>query len=97
MNLFYLSKINKASLFFAMTLLPSSLVYSQTVKDTIPTEKKIEEVVVIGYGTQRKEAVTGSVVQVKGDALREVPSANITQALQGRAAGVEILQSYTKP
>lgn len=97
MNLFYLSKSNKAAIFFAMTLLPSGLVYSQTVKDTIPTEKKIEEVVVIGYGTQRKEAVTGSVVSVKGDALREVPSANITQALQGRAAGVEILQSSTKP
>lgn len=97
MNLFYLNKSNKAALFFAMTLLPSSLVYSQTVKDTVPTEKKIEEVIVIGYGTQRKEAVTGSVVQVKGDALREVPSANITQALQGRAAGVEILQSSTKP
>jgi TonB-linked SusC/RagA family outer membrane protein len=97
MNLFYLSKSNKAALFFAMTLLPSSLVYSQTVKDTVPTEKKIEEVIVIGYGTQRKEAVTGSVATVKGDALREVPSANITQALQGRTAGVDISQNSTKP
>jgi TonB-linked SusC/RagA family outer membrane protein len=97
MNLFYFSKNNKAALFFAMTLLPTGLVYSQSGNDTIQKEKKIEEVVVIGYGTQRKEAVTGSVVQVKGDALREVPSANITQALQGRAAGVEILQNSTKP
>ena len=81
-----------------MALLPSSLVYSQTTNDTVSTsEKKIEEVIVIGYGKQRKEAVTGSVVSVKGDVMREVPSANISQALQGRAAGVDISQSSSKP
>jgi len=97
MNLFHLSKTNRAALFFAMTLLPSGLVYSQSKKDTVQKEKQIEEVVVIGYGTQRKESVTGSVATVKGDALREVPSANITQALQGRTAGVDISQTSTKP
>jgi len=97
MNLFHLSKTNRAALFFAMTLLPSGLVYSQSRKDTVTKEKQIEEVVVIGYGTQRKESVTGSVATVKGDALREVPSANITQALQGRTAGVDISQNSTKP
>jgi hypothetical protein len=51
-----------------MTLLPSGIAYSQVKKDTV-AKKKIEEVVVIGYGTQRKEAVTGSVATVKGDAL----------------------------
>ncbi|WP_346985053.1 SusC/RagA family TonB-linked outer membrane protein [Chryseobacterium sp. POE27] len=80
-----------------MALLPSGLAYSQVKKDTVTKEKKIEEVVMIGYGTQRKEAVTGSVATVKGDALREVPSANITQALQGRTAGVDISQTSTKP
>ena len=45
---------------------------------------EVEEVVVVGYGTQRKEAVTGSVASVKGDIVREVPSANISQSLQGR-------------
>lgn len=97
MNRFYLAKTNKAALFFAMALLPSGLAYSQVKNDTVPKEKKIEEVVMIGYGTQRKEAVTGSVATVKGDALREVPSANITQALQGRTAGVDISQTSTKP
>lgn len=97
MNRFYFAKTNKAALFFAMALLPAGMAYAQVKKDTVPKEKKIEEVVVIGYGTQRKEAVTGSVVSVKGDALREVPSANITQALQGRAAGVDISQNSTKP
>lgn len=97
MNRFYLAKTNKAALFFAMALLPSGLAYAQVKKDTVTKEKKIDEVVVIGYGTQRKEAVTGSVATVKGDVLREVPSANITQALQGRTAGVDISQTSTKP
>lgn len=59
--------------------------------------KELNEVVVVGYGTQRKEAVTGSVASIKGDAIREVPSPNITQALQGRIAGVEMMQSSSKP
>ncbi len=57
----------------------------------------LEEVVVVGYGTQRKEAVTGSVASIKGDIMREVPSSNITQALQGRVAGVDMSQTSTKP
>jgi len=61
------------------------------------SEKSLGEVVVIGYGTQRKEAVTGSVASISGAALREVPSTNITQALQGRLAGVEISQTDSKP
>lgn len=57
----------------------------------------LKEVVAVGYGTQRKESVTGSVASVKGDVVREVPSANVTQALQGRVAGVEMLQTSSKP
>lgn len=57
----------------------------------------LKEVVVIGYGTQRKEAVTGSVASIGGKELNEVQSANITQALQGRLAGVELLQTSSKP
>ncbi len=65
MNRFYFNKSNRAALFFAMTLLPSGIAYSQVKKDTVAKENKIDEVVVIGYGTQRKEAVTGSVATVK--------------------------------
>lgn len=69
-----------------------------TIDVVMESEVKIlEEVVVIGYGTQRKEAVTGSVASIRGDALREVPSSNITQALQGRIPGVEMSQVSTKP
>ncbi|KAA6323398.1 TonB-dependent receptor SusC, partial [termite gut metagenome] len=57
----------------------------------------LEEVVVIGYGVQRKEAVTGSVASMNGDALRSVASTNISQSLQGRVAGVEMSQTSSKP
>ncbi|HYE55691.1 MAG TPA: TonB-dependent receptor [Chitinophagaceae bacterium] len=57
----------------------------------------LEQVVVVGYGTQRREAVTGSVASIGGDRLREVPSPNISQSLQGRLPGVEITQTSTRP
>ena len=59
--------------------------------------QQIDEVVVIGYGTQRREAVTGSVASVRGDVVREVPAGNITQALAGRIAGVQMSQSSSRP
>jgi len=58
---------------------------------------ELTNVVVIGYGTQRKEAVTGSVASISGNNLREVPSANISEALQGRLPGVAISQTSTQP
>jgi len=57
----------------------------------------LNEVVVVGYGTQRREAVTGSVASISGNTLRDVPSSNITQALQGRVSGVDMEQTSTKP
>ncbi len=60
-------------------------------------DKTMGEVVVVGYGTQRKEAITGSVVSINGERMREIPAANISQALQGRLAGVEMSQTSTRP
>lgn len=57
----------------------------------------LNEVVVVGYGTQRKEAVTGSVSSIDGEELREVPSANISEALQGRLPGVQLSQTSSQP
>ncbi len=63
----------------------------------VPDMVGLSEVVVVGYGTQRKEAVTGSVASMKGDVIRELPGSNITQSLQGRIAGVDMQQTSTKP
>ncbi len=59
--------------------------------------KMLDDVVVIGYGTQRREAVTGSVANVSADRLMENPSSNVTQALQNRIAGVDMQQTNSQP
>lgn len=51
------------------------------------------EVVVIGYGTVRKKDVTGSTVSVKGETLNEIKAPNLYNQLQGRAAGVDIVNN----
>ncbi|MEO6980690.1 MAG: TonB-dependent receptor, partial [Mucilaginibacter sp.] len=61
------------------------------------SKNELSEVVVVGYGTQRKEAVTGSVASINGEKLREIPAPNISQSLQGRLAGIQISQTSTKP
>ncbi|MFO7256254.1 MAG: TonB-dependent receptor [Bacteroidota bacterium] len=63
----------------------------------VPSVESLTEVVVVGYGVQRQEAVTGSVASISGDAIREIPAGNITQALQGRLPGVEFTQTSSKP
>ena len=57
----------------------------------------LNDVVVIGYGTQRKEAITGSVANVGGDKLNQIASSNAAQALQGRVAGVLMTQTSSQP
>ncbi|PSL32211.1 SusC/RagA family TonB-linked outer membrane protein [Chitinophaga ginsengisoli] len=52
--------------------------------------KGLNEVVVVGYGTQKKSDVTGSIVSIKEQSLREVPVANLSQALQGQGAGIDV-------
>lgn len=62
-----------------------------------PSVESLTEVVVVGYGTQKKSDITGSLVRVDSKALQEVPVANISQSLQGRAAGVDINMNSSRP
>jgi len=62
-----------------------------------PTRSSLDEVVVVGYGVQRRKDVTGSVASVKGNDIKELPVTDITAALQGRAAGVEVIQNSGQP
>jgi len=57
----------------------------------------MDEVVVMGYTVRKKNELTGSTVQISGEALEEVPVASIDQALQGRIAGVTISASSGTP
>src|SRR5690606_5254296 len=53
-------------------------------------QKSLEEVVVVGYGTQKKSDLTGSVTVVDMNQLQKMPATNLGQQLQGRAAGVTV-------
>jgi len=59
----------------------------------VPDVSSLDEVVVIGYGSVRKKDLTGSVVQLKSEQLKEVPTANVLEAAQGKIAGADITRS----
>ncbi len=58
---------------------------------------ELEEVVVVGYGTQKKKEVTGAVSQVKADELIKTPVSDIGAAIQGKVAGVNIQAASGRP
>ena len=57
----------------------------------------LNEVVVVGYGTQRRATLTGAISSVKAKDLENVPNGRIEQALQGRVSGVTIMQNSGQP
>ncbi|WAC13283.1 SusC/RagA family TonB-linked outer membrane protein [Dyadobacter pollutisoli] len=59
--------------------------------------KALDEVMVVGYGTQKKSDLTGSVSSVKGSDLTRLPTQRVDQALQGRAAGVMVQNTDGAP
>lgn len=59
--------------------------------------QNLEEVVVIGYGTMRRKDLTGAVASVKGEDLVANPVSNVTQALQGRLPGVNVVSQDGRP
>jgi TonB-linked SusC/RagA family outer membrane protein len=58
---------------------------------------KLNEIVVIGYGTQRKADITTAVVVVDEEAIKNRPMVSAAEALQGKAAGVQVVQPSGKP
>ena len=59
--------------------------------------KTLEEVVVVGYGTQKKVNLTGAVASVSGATLTERPVPNVGNLLQGRMPGLQVTQSSSEP
>ncbi|MES2796007.1 MAG: TonB-dependent receptor [Bacteroidota bacterium] len=59
--------------------------------------KALDEVVVVGYGTQKKSQMTGAISSVSAKQITEMPITNMGQALQGRVAGVDVAQSGSRP
>ncbi|MRG47958.1 SusC/RagA family TonB-linked outer membrane protein [Chitinophaga sp. SYP-B3965] len=69
---------------------PMSLKLAEQVSST-------DEIVVVGYGTVKKSDLTGSLSQVKSKDITAYPSTNVMQALNGRAAGVRVMQNGGSP
>lgn len=59
--------------------------------------KALEEVVVVGYGVQKKSSVTGAISQVKAEDIQNRTIANAPAALQGKTAGVQVIQTSSAP
>ncbi|HMQ00491.1 MAG TPA: SusC/RagA family TonB-linked outer membrane protein, partial [Cyclobacteriaceae bacterium] len=62
----------------------------------MPDIKQLSEVVVVGYGTQLKQDLTGNIAKIGGDAIQNIPVTTMEQAIQGRAAGVLITSQNGK-
>ena len=62
-----------------------------------PMSQDLEEVVVVGYGTQKKTSVTAAVSTLDGEAINSVPVANLSNTLGGRVAGVIVKQGSGEP
>lgn len=58
---------------------------------------ELDDVVVVGYGTQRKRDVTGSVASISAEQVAETPIARADQILQGRVSGVQVTQTNSEP
>lgn len=67
------------------------------IKVALNESKSLSEVVVVGYGSVKKSDLTGSVSSVKAEQIAAYPAAGLTQALQGRAAGVQIQANNGDP
>ena len=66
----------------------------QTIDILLETKKIfLDEVVVVGYGVQRKSDITGATVKIKGEDLSRQPVMTATQAMQGKVSGVQIISS----
>lgn len=63
----------------------------------IPETQDLKEVVVVGYGTQKKSVVTGAISSIKAKDLENVPNGRIEQALQGKVSGVTIAANAGQP
>lgn len=65
---------------------------------TLPEDTQtLDEVVVVGYGVQKKSSVTGAISQVKAEDIQNRTITNAQQALQGKTAGVQVIQTSAAP
>jgi len=97
---FFLTTTNATLVVSCMGYINKEINISDNKELTILLEEKskyLDEVVVIGYGVQKKSDITGAISSVSGKDINNVPVASALQALQGKAAGVNIIQNTGSP
>lgn len=62
-----------------------------------PSAASVQEVVVVGYGTQQRKDITGSISTISASKIKNQPAVSVDQLLQGRAAGVDVSQASGAP
>lgn len=90
-------RISRSLGMVAVLYFTASFSAQNTTGDSLPKEQKIEEVVMIGYGTQRKSNVTGAISSIKASDIENIPAGKPEQVLQGRAAGVNVITNSGQP
>ena len=83
-----------------ISYLPQEIsVNNQSVIDIVLKEdsKSLEEVIVVGYGTQKKVTITGAVSAIQGDKLIRAPTADLGSSLAGRLPGLVVIQTNGEP
>ena len=59
----------------------------------IENKNELDQVIVVGYGTRKKSDVTGAITSISAQSIQDVPVANLSQALQGQGAGIDVQKS----
>lgn len=96
-------EVNSANILLVVSFIGYNTERIQTSGSTnlniklIPDITRLEEVVVVGYGTMKKSDITGAVVSVSGDKLKTSVVNTLDQVLQGRAAGVQVVNNSGQP
>ena len=83
--------------YVGMTTVERTVGAANTIDVVLSGANVLEEVVILGYGSQRKTELTGSTVQVDADEIQQVPVATVDQVLQGKVAGLVINQNSGTP
>ncbi|MDP3352672.1 MAG: TonB-dependent receptor [Flavobacteriaceae bacterium] len=92
--------IGKTLVFSYVGYLPKEILISNSnfINVTLKEDtQSLEEVVVVGYGTQKKSVITGSISSIKSKDLEKLPNGRIEQALQGKTSGVIIASNSGQP
>ena len=98
--LYYLNPTNRGKTNIAVLFLLGATTYvnaqQKTAQDSVKT-KAIEEVVMIGYGTQKRKDVNSSISSIKTKDIQDLKQINVDQMLQGKLAGVVVSNGSGQP